>query len=319
MGDAPGKAPEGTITRITTANDPRSPDNDPRWLNRWGAGRLFIERPYFRDRRKPKVPEGATETAAGTWSGITVFRDTLDKCVNSVEAVWTVPNCYPPKSSDQSDWYTCSSWIGIDGGNSVCLEGDDSSDRGLQVGVDSNVMQHSHVVTRWACAWWEWYPGPSKWIPGFPVAPGDRLDVIIAMEEGSKTRARIHLLNRTSGVGTSFPAWPDGKELIGNCAEWIVEKTAFANSPDKQLASYGEVWFHGAKARTSAGDVIKIGSRNTRPWKIQSDLKHDVSVADTFEVGTLGESQAATQRETIVRCKYIGPTATKHIVPTFVE
>src|SRR5215469_9741674 len=175
---------------------------------------ILIAKPRLRERdacfRSPGKEIESSKEVIGMWSGIVAFREpwTTTNWINSVGAEWTVPNCYPPKDSHQGRWYTCSSWIGIDGDN---LQGDDSSGQALQVGVDSHVMQLSGVLSRWICAWWEWYPDSSWYLPDFPVSPGDRL-VAKIIAARSKTNATISLQNLTSGVSIEQEARaPKGK------------------------------------------------------------------------------------------------------------
>jgi len=273
---------------------------------------IFIAKPHLRERkahfRSPgKETQGGKEVIGG-WSGIVAFREPLTlTSINSVGAEWTVPNCYPPKDSVQGGWYTCSSWIGIDGDN---LRGDDSSGQALQAGVDSHVMQHSGVLSRWVCAWWEWYPGISWYLPSFPVSPGDRL--VAKIDAKSQTNAVIVLKNLTSGVSILQEASaPKGIHLKGNCAEWIVEKMSFAGD-DMRLASYGHVSFAAALAQTEAGP-LRIGPDNVRHWKIQTDSTDpvDQSVAHILETR---DAAGIIQPDTSVQCSYVGPTPTEHLV-----
>jgi hypothetical protein len=252
-----------------------------------------------------------SETGVKVWSGIVAFRENRDKAIKEVGASWTVPNCYPPGGADQGAWYTCSSWIGIDGAN---RKGDDSSGQVLQVGVESHVMQHSHLPSRWACAWWEWYPGPTCYLPSLPVSPGDRLEALIMAK--SKKEAFILLRNVTSGLHIQDDVTPpENVELKGNCAEWIVEKTSFARS-DNRLASYGEVWFSPAYALTDDGRPVKIEPPNVLPQKIQteSDTPVDLSVAELSGVETR-DGAGKNSRNTLVKCKYVGPVFGSHLVP----
>jgi len=251
----------------------------------------------------PSADQKADQNATSlVWSGCVAFRETQAASINSVEAVWVVPNCYPPKDAVDGQWYTCSSWIGIDGDANA----KDGSIDILQVGVDSDVMQYAGVVTRWVSAWWEWLPGVSQWIPVFPISPGDTLDVVVAMKKGSKTEATIYLHNRTSGAATSFPVTaPAGTELIGNCAEWIVEKTNLPGTASREFASYGAVCFEQAKAYTDKEDILLPSEKSCRLYRMVDDKKQIISQP---EVGS-----------DLVRCFYKGPTPTDILMPSFIK
>jgi hypothetical protein len=285
------------------------PDNDPlgRWGKRWGPGRQII-RAESRTRTEPSKdkkllgPSPDQKAESLVWSGFVAFRETQEAAINSVEGVWVVPNCYPPKDAVEGQWYTCSSWIGIDGDTNS----KDGSTDILQVGVDSDVMQFAGVVTRWVCAWWEWFPGGSNWIPAFPISPGDTLDVVVAMKKGSKTEATIYLHNRTSGAATSIPITaPAGTELTGNCAEWIVEKANLPATASREFASYGEVCFDQAKAYTDKDEILRPSEKFCRLYRMLDDKEQVISQG---EVGS-----------DLVRCVYKGLTPTDILLPSFIK
>lgn len=51
------------------------------------------------------------------------------------------------------------------------------------------------------------------------------------------------MFNETQGTYTSFDVTPpEGVNLVGNCAEWIVERP-FVNGQITELANYNQVYF----------------------------------------------------------------------------
>lgn len=267
----------------------KPPESDPlgRWPDSWGDGYQVIT-PDFRVNK----PVRKRSSKNVNLSGYFVFRETQETTINSVEATWTVPNCYPPKEPLEGNWYTTSSWIGIDGDG---RSGDKSKDI-LQVGVDSDVMQFGGTITRWVSAWYQWVPAPTVWIPNFHVSQGDTLNGIIAMKKGSKTTATIYLHNRTSGKAASFHVTAHkGTKLRGNCAEWIVEKVELDGDPPS-LASYGAVCFDEAKAFTDDGREIELEPLG-KFYEMTSDDKEVIS-------------RAHFRGQKLVRCVYEGPTTT---------
>jgi hypothetical protein len=275
----------------------RKPQDDPRgrWSDRWGRIRHVIKPDFVSKKRFERPPSPST-----VWSGFVIYRKTKETAIDSVEAIWTVPCCYPPNGAKDGDWYTVSSWIGIDGDG---LGDRDRSKNILQVGVDSNVMRYGGTMTRWVSAWYEWMPSPTKWIANFEVSPGDTLECIIAMHRSSKRRGWVYMHNITSGVATSFRAKTRHAEIKGNCAEWIVERCGF-DGDRPRLASYGAVCFDEAKAFTEDGEEIKLVLDSERFqgrfYEMKNKKKHIVS-------------RGQRRSDRLLRCEYVGPTAERYL------
>lgn len=214
----------------------------------------FRSMPYKR-RRLPKVTAGGAHGTEITdiWSGAVVHAPAGDS-FKWVEGEWTVPNAFPPSGAADGVWYSASTWIGIDG--------IDGSGDVLQAGCDSDVMTSGGTIQRQLNPWWEWYPAGSFWISNLPVAQGDTMDGLICVTNGSTTSASIFLLNVTSRVGASFHATaPPGTSLVGNTAEWIVERLEIdTNTPE--LARYGDMYFAAAYAETVAGTQMDASIGN---------------------------------------------------------
>lgn len=239
----------------------------------------------LREGRPTRLPELLAPRQPGVettniWSGAVVRAPDAD-VFTWVEGTWTVPNAYPPPGAANGDWYSASSWVGIDG--------IDGSMDVLQAGVDSDVMNTGLVSERRLRPWWEWLPGDSYWITNLPVAQGDVLNCVICVSGG--TSASIFFYNVTSRIGTSFAATvpPNWQPLTGNCAEWIVERIPVDGSPP-ELARYGEVYFGDAQAGTASHALIQAGTGNT------IDM---VDVTGTISMGVI-------ETPTLIQAKYTG-------------
>jgi hypothetical protein len=189
--------------------------------------------------RHERPQPDAAGTTNSIWSGSVVTTGAADT-FKSITGQWNVADVGAPKSGAGS-WYSVS-WIGIDGyGNSdVCQIGTVQS---ISVAANGN-------VSRSVYAWFEWYPNNWTGISNFPVGFGDTLTCLLCIQ--SPTKAGFNLLNVTTGVSTGFTfTAPAGTTLVGNTAEWIVERPGI-NGSTSQLADFGAVYFDGCIASTQA-------------------------------------------------------------------
>ena len=72
----------------------------------------------------------------------------------------------------------------------------------------------------------------------------------------SPTEAGIHLLNRTTGLGTAFIKTSKKVHLVGNCAEWVIEDPTGANMV---LGRFGDTYFDECVAGTQNGQLLTAG------------------------------------------------------------
>jgi hypothetical protein len=250
-------------------------------------GVRFIE-PQFRAMpyKRRRLPQ-ATAAKHGVentdiWSGAVVHAPAGDS-FRWVEGTWTVPNAYPPGNAQDFVWYSASTWVGIDG--------IDGSGDVLQAGCDSDVMRFFGLTSRQLNPWWEWFPAGSFWISNFTISQGDTVNCLICVTAGLKTEATIYLYNLTSNIAAHFMATaPKGTSLVGNSAEWIVERLEIdTNTPE--LAQYGEVYFSEANAGTANAKLLQGGTGNT------------INMVDSGNV----ISEGIIQNASVVEVKYTGP------------
>jgi hypothetical protein len=143
---------------------------------------------------------------------------------------------------------TCvnSAWIGIDGFSPP------NSDI-LQAGLDLIVTRQAGAVNVSIRPWWEWWRGQSFYFDNFIISPGDVISCSISSAVGG-TQGTVTMTNSATRdhISLSVPA-PPGTTLLGNCAEWIVERqTADATSNVlTELSEFGTVFFDEAFALTA--------------------------------------------------------------------
>ena len=128
--------------------------------------------------------------------------------------------------------FFASEWIGIDGAGSRDV---------LQAGTETQILDVGIFKSRQVYVWWEWFPADEVAITNLPVSAGDVMYCLICVN--SPTSATIHLTNQSSLVSTSFTIEPPSStRLVGNSAEWIVERPSVDGSTAK-LSDFEIVYF----------------------------------------------------------------------------
>jgi hypothetical protein len=193
--------------------------------------------------RRPDSTDGSPN-----WSGGVVYAP-AGKKMQSVVGQWNVPAVHSRGGDGVES--CCSSWIGIDG---------DGSGDVCQAGVEGDVIEDADGNTQWFYyAWAEWYPTSPAIVQGFTISPGDVVACAICVSTESDRSAGVTMTNLTTGQYTSFNITaPFGTHLIGNCAEWVVERPGYGPGDYTRLAYYDQVMFTGAYATLNdgTGDVI---------------------------------------------------------------
>jgi hypothetical protein len=123
-------------------------------------------------------------------------------------------------------------WVGIDGTGG-------SSDV-AQAGTEADASCSGGVNRPSYYAWFEWYPGDEYEVSNFPIAPGE--SVLVVVQATSATTANATFVDVQSNQYTVLGfAAPSGTTLVGDSAEWIVERPTIGKSLGK-LADYGLIW-----------------------------------------------------------------------------
>jgi len=172
-------------------------------------------------------------------------------------------------------WDFGSNWVGIDG---------DGSGDVLQAGIEFDAYCLD-LVTPMAATyyspWFEWYPNGETRITNLPIAPGD--DYFVEVWNTSSTAGHAYLVNRNLNeyVIINFSA-PSGTKLVGNSAEWVVERPGVDGSL-ATLTNYiaDPVW--SAYAETFSDIVIEPGSSTTQPIIMLDNSGNPVSYPSLFD------------------------------------
>jgi len=135
---------------------------------------------------------------------------------------YTVPVAEQAFGACTGGWDWGSAWNGIDGWGSPDV---------LQAGIefDAYCALGGAIRSTYYSAWYEWYPFSEVRIGGFPIAPGD--DIFVEVWNTSSTAGHAYLVNynNNQSVNISFNA-PSGTHLVGNSAEWVVERPSVGGS-----------------------------------------------------------------------------------------
>jgi Peptidase A4 family len=148
-------------------------------------------------------------------------------------------------------WDWGSEWNGIDGWGSSDV---------LQAGVEFDAYCSGSIRSSYYSAWYEWYPYGEVRISSLPVAPGD--EVFVEVWHTSSTQGYAYLVNYTTNqsVQVGFTAYP-GYPLVGNSAEWVVERPT-VNGSVATLTNYTAIPFFDAYAYTEAYSFYDIANGN---------------------------------------------------------
>ena len=173
---------------------------------------------------KNAVPTGSNGTTSSyNWSGYVDFSGASSYGAASyyyLVSDYIVPPARQAFGACTGGWDYSSSWVGIDGwGSGDVLQAGSESDAYCVIGINSQYYS----------AWYEWYPYGEVRIGGFPVAPGDELFVEVWHTSATQGYAYLVNYNNNQAVQVGFTA-PAGTYLVGNSAEWVVERPTVGGS-----------------------------------------------------------------------------------------
>ncbi len=234
----------------------------------------------------------ASSESTKNWSGVvntlssTSYSSTKSFCC--VAAEFVVPQ--PQQAFNGSGGNICDGdtdqaafWVG-QGGFTVAGVNLGKQNNIAQTGVD--ILAPCGNSNGGAYAWMEWFPlNPVEF---FLVSAGD--DIYVSVNNTSATTATINLVDETGQQAVSVSATaPSGYKLVGNEAEYIVERPFGDSTPTGfyPLANYIWSFWDYARAKTFAGKYYYPGSTAASTY--------DVSMTDdggdqTISVPTVGTS-----------------------------
>jgi len=187
------------------------------------------------NRRQLARPVDEGTGTSSNWSGPVVFSGATS--YNNTTSFWEISTEYVVPVAEQAfgvcnkAWDYGSAWVGIDG---------DGSNDVLQAGVEFDASCSPPTAPSYS-AWYEWFPYSETQVTNLPVSAGDDMLVIVWATSATSGHAYIVNYNTKKLVTLNFTA-PPGTSLVGNCAEWIVERPG-VNGALATLTNYIATYF----------------------------------------------------------------------------
>lgn len=196
-------------------------------------------------RGTPASSDTDTGVTSKNWSSYTI-EDLKNKFLTPKSYIYgslIVPTAQQAFGRCSSTWVHSFEWVGIDGWNSTDV---------LQAGVEADAGCSGGTTSTFYGAWYEWFPHLSVGIDNFPIHPGDLIYVYVWST--SSTKGHYFMVDKTTNMSSAlaFDA-PSGVHLVGNSAEWVVERPSI-NGKLPTLTNYVTDAFYGAHI-----NVPKIG------------------------------------------------------------
>jgi len=161
----------------------------------------------------------ANTSYSSNWSGYVDFSGATSYGSSSYYYIvndFVVPIAQQAFGACTNGWDYGSAWNGIDGWGSGDV---------LQAGVEFDAFCALGGLIRATSysAWYEWYPYSEVQIGNLPISPGD--DMFVEVWHTSSTQGYVYMVNYSTKqyVDIGFTA-PSGTYLVGNSAEWVVER-----------------------------------------------------------------------------------------------
>jgi hypothetical protein len=162
------------------------------------------------------TPTNSVLTNSYNWSGYAAYDNATKPFATSyIYAYWIVPVAQHAFGHGlPTGWDYSSQWVGIDGLGSPDV---------LQAGTEADAYALGSTKEPFYAAWIEWYPSSESRISNFSVAPGN--EMFVEVWNTGQTVGNAYLLNLTTQQSVSFTFdAPSGTKLVGNSAEWVVER-----------------------------------------------------------------------------------------------
>jgi len=165
----------------------------------------------------------ANTSSSYNWSGYVVTNKATTYGSSSyyfLVSDYVVPLAEQAFGACTGGWDYSSTWAGLDGWSNGDV---------LQAGTESDAYCFAGIRASYYSAWYEWYPYGEVRIGGFPIAAGDDLFVEVWSTSSTAGHAYIVNYNTNTYVNIAFSA-PPGTHLVGNSAEWVVERPSVGGS-----------------------------------------------------------------------------------------
>jgi hypothetical protein len=189
---------------------------------------------------------------------------------------YVVPVARQAYSKCDGTWDYAVTWVGIDGWGSGDV---------LQAGNEADAFCSGGSTATYYSAWYEWFPYGWTRIPSLPISPGD--DLFVEVWSTSSTAGHAYLVNYNTDqyVIVNFSA-PPLTHLVGNSAEWIVERPSVGGHL-ATLANYISDYFSDAYAYNFGYSGADPGSAGSFPVTMLDNNSYDISYPTPLGVNAI--------------------------------
>ena len=246
-------------------NEVEAPKAFARWQKAMTASKLRVSPKLemtnnFAGPAKMKAgaaPSSGSASTSYNWSGY-VNTNGVTKYGSSsfyyIIADYVVPVATQAYGACTGGWDYSVTWAGIDGWGSGDV---------LQAGNEADAYCSGSTKSAYYSAWYEWYPNGWTRITSLPIVPGD--DLFVEVWNTTSTAGHAYLVNYNTNqyVIINFTA-PSGTQLVGNSAEWVVERPGI-NGSLATLSNYISDYFSDAYAYNFGYSAVDPGSAGSFP------------------------------------------------------
>lgn len=238
----------------------------------------LVQSPVFHGPiQAPTSQNNSALVGAYNWSGYmttkVVTAQSDPAAFSTVSADYVIPVASQAYGSCTGGWAHSSTWVGLDGAGSPDV---------LQAGSEADAFCLSDpaglgapATSQFYSAWFEWFPFSPVRITNLAVAAGN--DLYVAVWSTGPQTGNAYILNYNTGqYATVALTAPDGVSLVGNSAEWIVERPGSGDNPTP-LTNYASEYFSEASAFDNSGNNFGPGSSGSVPVVMFDDNGRPIS------------------------------------------
>jgi hypothetical protein len=157
---------------------------------------------------------GIATATTSNWSGSAVVDSSKPFKTEAIIGEFVVPTAHQAFGSCTGSWDYSSQWPGIDGYGSSDV---------LQAGVEVDALCSGGTTSGFYSAWVEWFPFSETRVSSPAIHPGDL--IFVEVWNTSQTNGYAYFYNYSTEQSAEYTLTaPKATSLVGNSAEWIVER-----------------------------------------------------------------------------------------------
>ncbi len=163
------------------------------------------------------------------WSGPVVYNKKAPFKTGAIVGEFVVPTAHQALGTCSGGTDYSSEWVGLDGF---------SSNDVLQAGIEADAYCANNVTSPTYYIWIEWYPDWEYMVtsPSWSVNPGDLIFIEVWNTTATSGTAYFHNYSTGQILSVQLTA-PAGTKLVGDSAEWVVERPTIVSGGVPNLAT----------------------------------------------------------------------------------